>query len=536
MFGSVPPETSLSRREWVRALAMVCLLGVLFFYGLGAVELWRTENLRAIIAAEFLRSGNWVVPTLYGEPLFTKPPGCYAAIAAVSWPFGGVSDATARLPSALAAAVTALLFYAHFARRLGRTAGLVALGMLPCSLLWLDKVPSAEIDFLQIAWVSAALLCFFRALEGEESLAGRSAWAWWTAALLCVAGGVLTKWTGAVFFYATAVPLLYFRGRLRLLLGRRHLLAATLAACVCLAWVGLAVHQAGWDTFWRTVSQEGLQRLSPAHNREARAVMDPGHEPGVYPFGETLLHPFKVWATALPGSLFALVALWPGFAGIWDERGRRLLMEMHCWLWPSLLFWSVVPEHAVRHSGPLFPAIAGLAALAWVAWLEGRLRWPVAWATPGRALVGVLACWLVVKLVFVHGVLPARNPNRQPRAKGEQIAAAVPAGQTLYLFRLKDEGIMFYYGRARGAHAYGADAPVLRLGSPEELPSRREPVYCILAEHEWRVWKSPRPAEAVLYLRDEQGDPIVLVRVSAPGPRATEAAAGEETAERGTQP
>ena len=87
---------------------------------------------------------------------------------------------------------------------------------------------------------------------------------------------------------------------------------------------------------------------------------------------------------------------------------------------------------------------------------------------------------------------------------------------------------MFYYGRARGAHAYGADAPVLRLASPDKLPSRSEPVYCILAEREWRSWKSSRPAEAVLRLCDEQGDPIVLVRVFAPG--------GEETAERGTQP
>ena len=80
--------------------------GLLFFYGLGAGELWRTESLRAIIAAEFLRSGNWIVPTLYGEPLFTKPPGMYAAIALVSWPFGGVSEWTARLPSALAASIT----------------------------------------------------------------------------------------------------------------------------------------------------------------------------------------------------------------------------------------------------------------------------------------------------------------------------------------------------------------------------------------------------------------------------------------------
>src|SRR5215468_6599312 len=143
-------------------LSLLCL--VLFFYGLSAGELYRTENLRAIVAAEFLRSGDWIVPRLYGEPLFTKPPGMYAAIALCSWPFGGVTEWTARLPSA-AATITVFLFYWYFARQLGRTAGLVAATILPLSIMWLDKAPSAEIDMMQVMWVSAAILFFLRALE-----------------------------------------------------------------------------------------------------------------------------------------------------------------------------------------------------------------------------------------------------------------------------------------------------------------------------------------------------------------------------------
>src|SRR2546426_1061599 len=101
---------------WVAILLLVAWCGFLFFYGLSAGELYRTESLRAIIAAEFLRSGNWVVPTLYGEPLFTKPPGMYAMIALVSWPFGSVTEWSARLPSALAATITVFLFYGYGAR------------------------------------------------------------------------------------------------------------------------------------------------------------------------------------------------------------------------------------------------------------------------------------------------------------------------------------------------------------------------------------------------------------------------------------
>src|SRR5690606_7189150 len=146
--------------------------------------LYRTEGLRAMIGVEALR-GHWLTPTLYGEPFLTKPPGMYAAIAAASWPDGAVSDGSARLSSAVAATITALLFFRTFRRYLGDLAGWLAGVLVPISPLWLDKAPSAEIDMLQLMWAAASLLAFLRALEAEES--GRHAPGWWVAALVCVA-------------------------------------------------------------------------------------------------------------------------------------------------------------------------------------------------------------------------------------------------------------------------------------------------------------------------------------------------------------
>lgn len=123
--------------------------------------------------------------------------------------------------------------------------------------------------------------------------------------------------------------------------------------------------------------------------------------------------------------------------------------------------------------------------------------------TPMRLLVGILAAWVVLKLVYVYAVIPSRNINREPRAKGAQLAALVPEGRPLYLFRLKDEGIMFYYGRT-----------VLRLPSPAQLPSSQKGQYCILNESEWDQWSTTRPGEVLLRLRDEQGAPIVLIKVT----------------------
>jgi 4-amino-4-deoxy-L-arabinose transferase-like glycosyltransferase len=494
--------------------------GFLFFYGLGAGDLYRTEALRAIIAQEFLNGGDWAVPRLYGEPLLTKPPGMYAAIAALSRPFGGVTDWSARLPSALAAMATVFLFFWYFRRLFGPRGGLIAGFLVPASVMWLDKATAAEIDMFQTFWVAGSVLFFLRALEAEEQTARpRAALRWWVAALLCVAGGVLTKWTAPAFFYLTVAPLLWWRGRLRLLWGRHHLIAAALAAGLCLGWAALAVHRVGRDVLVRTVSQEAFQRLLP---REIPVADLHHHRP--YPWGEVLGHPFVVLGSTLPWSLFALAALRPGFAGLWDERGRRLLQALHCWVWPNLLFWTVVPEHAPRHSFPLFPGIAGLAALAWVAWLSGRLRWRLARVGPGPVFVGLLAAWLVFKVGFVHAWVPMRDgrangllracgckpkPTRDPRGKAEQIAALVPADRPLYLFRLKDEGIMFCYSRC---HPDGRpDRVVRRLHGPEDLPCTAELVYSIVAEAEWAGWDRRRPAEVLLRLHDQQGDPIVLV-------------------------
>jgi 4-amino-4-deoxy-L-arabinose transferase-like glycosyltransferase len=491
--------TSPPARTWPRWLVrptessgaciaiLLCVSLVLFYYGLGTAELWRTESLRAIIAQQMLESGNWIVPRLYGEPLFTKPPGMYAAIALCSLPFGRVTEFTARLPSALAATACVLLFWWYFKRQLGRVGGLAAALILPMSLMWIDKASSAEIDTLQVFWVTASLLFFLRATEDDTG--GSASFAWWLAAQLCVAGGFLTKWTAPEFFYGTAIPFLWWRGELRRLWSWQHLASLGLAAAVCLAWVGAAVHLEGWELLWATVRREGGDRLIPEH----------GGRP--YPWLETLIHPAKLLVTMLPWSALALLTLRSSFLRMWEGRERRLLQAMHCWVWPQVLFWSLPTEHTPRHSFPLFPGMAGLAAMVWFAWHDGRLKWSRPRIRPAQLLAASLALWFVLKLAFVQVVMPHRGIERAAHAKGTLIASMVPLGEVLYLFRLKDEGIMFYYGR-----------PVIRLRSPQELPTALGPVYCILTLQEWGGWDTDR-AEVLRHLTDEQGDPLVLVRV-----------------------
>src|SRR5262249_41463888 len=140
----LPAPLHPGRGHAVPVTILLCWSALLFLAGLKTGDLYRTEGLRALLSAEVLRGGSSAVPTLYGEPLLTKPPGMYVVIALASAPVGTVTAATARIPSVLAATFAVLLVYFTFARCLGRRAGLVAGGLLPASLLWLDRVPSAE--------------------------------------------------------------------------------------------------------------------------------------------------------------------------------------------------------------------------------------------------------------------------------------------------------------------------------------------------------------------------------------------------------
>ena len=87
----------------------------------------------------------------------------------------------------------------------------------------------------------------------------------------------------------------------------------------------------------------------------------PGQRERASAWYEPMLHPLRLLAANLPWSALALWTLRPAFARLWPGDGRRLLQLLHCWTWPNLLFWSLVPNHATRHTLPLVPGLLGLA-------------------------------------------------------------------------------------------------------------------------------------------------------------------------------
>jgi len=139
---------------------LICLtLGVCYFSHLGAIGFVGPDEPRyAWIARAMTETGDWVTPKLYGKPWFEKPPLFYWG-AALSFKLLGVSEAAARLPSAICA-LLATLAMGWLAWRMygGETARWLLL-LLPTTVGMIGFSHAAATDMPFSAMLTIAMVC-----------------------------------------------------------------------------------------------------------------------------------------------------------------------------------------------------------------------------------------------------------------------------------------------------------------------------------------------------------------------------------------
>lgn len=147
-------------------LALVA--GTLFTFGLGAYALLdpdegrHAEVAREMAAATGLR--RLFLPTLDFQPYHEKPAGYYW-LAAASYALGGVSEASARAPSALAALLAVLAVYAWAVPRVGIAGALGAGFVLSTSVGWFVAARLATLDMTLTATITMGVLAGLDWLE-----------------------------------------------------------------------------------------------------------------------------------------------------------------------------------------------------------------------------------------------------------------------------------------------------------------------------------------------------------------------------------
>src|SRR2546428_7083841 len=149
----------LTFRPPIQLVVMIFILWLVCFYHLGTSDLIDRvdEGLYATAARQMIDSGDWVTPHVGPDIFFYKPPLTYWC-QAFFIRFLGPTPLAARLPSAIAAFLTALALY-YWAKRKGamRVGWLAATSYVLCPLLaGLARV--AMLDSLLTLWLTLTVI------------------------------------------------------------------------------------------------------------------------------------------------------------------------------------------------------------------------------------------------------------------------------------------------------------------------------------------------------------------------------------------
>lgn len=358
------------------ALALWAAALVLYLSGLWIEPLrdW-DESTYAQVAHEMLGK-DWslrMMPTLWGQPFFDKPPMLFWLMAfAFEWL--GETAFSARLPGALITSATVPLLYLLAVELMGKRdralwAALVYLLLLPVlrhgRLAMLDG--TATLGLLVFLW------CLCRAPRGKV-------WAFSAGLGLALAG--LAKGLLALPFLLIGMGLLVVQPALRRV---GIWLALGLGTLPALAWfIAQRWHYGGTYTEEGLIKQ-GFARLYTALEGNS---------------GSIFYYLLEITKLAWPWLLFLPAALWL----VWQERAQGWARLVLIWLGGFAVLLTLMPTKLPWYVYPVYPALSlalgAVLADAKAGRLAGRgavlMRGGV-WGLAALALAGIVgALWLAM--------------------------------------------------------------------------------------------------------------------------------------------
>ena len=338
------------------------------------------EALYAAAAREMLERGDWIVPSFNYEPRYQKPILIYWLIGAAYQLFG-VSEAAARLPSAVFGVALCALVFA-LGRKLGdRVTGLAAGLVMATNVATVGLSRAVMTDVILCACITAAITGFvFAEAARERGGNGRPATG---LAFVALAAGFLTKGPVAVLVPALVwLPWLAWRGALGRFLRRRDVAIGATLFCVLVAPWFIAVHVRTQGAFTRHAL--GYETLERFFGRAVSSASLPW-----WGYLATLWPAFLPWCAFLPSAGLALLAR------ARPARGRRepdaLVAFATWWAVVVYVFFSLGATRVVTYVFPAFPALALLVGRWWsLALAQPRPRRALSPLPPMLALLALM--------------------------------------------------------------------------------------------------------------------------------------------------
>lgn len=413
--GTADPDT----RARLLSLLLVALLPAVLLYPCRSFLLLEPDEGRyAQIPKEMLDRGEWVVPTLQGEPYLDKPPLMYWLVR-LSYAAFGVSEESARLVPAVCVHLTILAVYLLGRRSLGERAAFWAAMLLTVAPGFIGVARLLLLDGLLTLCVTLSVLCGFEAVR-----TGRLRPGWWAASAVASGLGFLTK--GPISEVLLFVPLFAF------------------------AWLNRSTARVGWKgvaVFLGIVLAVNLPWYVAMYTRQPEFLGYFFWEHNVMRFLQPFDHLQPVWyylpillGGFLPGVVLAVPYLrgmltgGPEAANRSQAGGFWLLAGLWC-----VLFFSVSGSKLPTYILPAFPPLC-LALGEFVA----RARWDRAVAT--RGLVAAFAVLIGATHYFV---IPWYARERSPMGRPELVEQFVDDPNTVVVTYPRNcDSVAFYTGRS----------------------------------------------------------------------------------------
>jgi 4-amino-4-deoxy-L-arabinose transferase-like glycosyltransferase len=449
------------KRAWP-SIAAILLLGVpALFHAIDAKEVCEViEERVAVTSREMWRAGEWVLPTMNGEPRLQKPPLAYWLPHALASARGSFDELTLRLPFALAGLAAAFVTFGIGRLVLGTRTGLLAGAILISTPLFLRGSHTASADILLLLWTAAAWLFLLRA-RLRAAAGARAGWEP-LAFYACLGLGALTK--GPLILLFTLLPLLLEAAAARSTRPLRPLgspAGIAIFLLVSFSWPVLVELRLPPDaTTMSPLRQwilESLGKVMPSEGIE-EGYRYQGHRQPWHYYLTRLLPAFGIWAPVILLALLDVVrggisrlrprALPGGGEREAAARAPSLLRPIRLWCVAPLVLFSAVAEKKIAYVLPVMPAGAVLVAAAverWYPRMRPALRFlTLVAAAAGAAGVVLLVAWAALP-IDPGGVLdrlgahPSLAGAVLERIGGAIFAAAAACAGALLVRRLLRE-------------------------------------------------------------------------------------------------
>jgi 4-amino-4-deoxy-L-arabinose transferase-like glycosyltransferase len=470
---------------------LLMFAAVVAFPFLGSFGLLEPDEGRfAQIGREMMAGGDFLIPRLNGIEQFYKPPLVYW-INAVGYRILGVSEWTARLPSALAFFgtiwLTGWMGWRLGGRKLGWAAALILASMLEPYALGRQITLDTTLTF----WVTAALACLVRVATGDQ--AKKSGFLFF----LCMGLGFLAKgpmawvvpmaaalvWTLALRAIGQRLELPWVKGVL-LMVG----VSASWFVAVCWKYPELWKYFLGYELVERFASTtHGRSKpfwfffpilavgmvpwtgfLPGLAWASWRKIRNRSLSPAQWALGAAVVVPFVVVSCSGSKLLTYILPIYPSLAlalAFWLEKGKTAVWEKVGWgtawgmllvfsplLWAVQFLWS-----EATGISPSLPYLIGVPILVVGAGLG-------VWRMKEKALASVAGLALATLLVW-HGAcleMERINDLLGRQASVRPLARLVEKHQPerLFIYRARAAGLLFSADRKVWMNRADADVVI----------------------------------------------------------------------------